>query len=924
MRLFLILKLIIACLILSQTGSFSQKKNTASISGIIINEGTNNPVYGCAILISELNLWTVSDDKGYYKIDNIQTGKTYTIKTSVLGMEQFEKKISFLQSKEYKLDIALKEISYSVDEVTILAEEKSGLGSSSSIKKTAIEHLQPSSLKDVMQLLPGEVSSNPDLSRPAQISIRDIGTDNNSSLGTAILVDGSPVSNNSDLLFSTPTNMSGVDVRQIATEYIVSVDVIRGIASASHGDLTSGAVIVKTKSGVSPLIVKGTLNPQIKSGYVSKGFDLGNKRGGINIDANYTSSSDSKVTPHAGFDRIGILLGYSNTFMRSTTPLSFNVKGKYTKTLDFEKTDPDLIVSEEKYESSEKGFRLNLYGKWGLKKSLLSNLNYNFSLNTRNQEVYNKKIVSLGYIQPISNARKDTLMEGVYAPSEYYSEMWVKGKPIDIFAKISADAVISKGNLHSKLLYGIDYRSSGNNGKGKIYDELRPPRVSSGKANRPRPYNEIPFLTQYSLFLENKLTFPVGNDLLRVQAGVRYNNFQPENIFDSELKQTLEPRINVKYSFLMPEENKLFNNLSVFGGYGIQSKSPTLAYLYPDNAYFDLNSFNYFSNNADERLLLVSTRVIDPTNKLEPIEVTKYEAGVEGEVNGMKFMLTGYHEKSDNGLTFETNHSFKEFYKWNIDDPNIIYQPGVPPVIDLNRPSEVDTFITSYSKPQNTRVMIKKGVEYRFDFNKIESLSTSFNINGAYRYQKSYNGSERFSLPYGDGANQPPYVGVYNAGKGEEYRRFNTNIVAITHLPKLRLVFSTTLQIIWKNSYRYFLGGGQPWEYTTDNSTHLVEAPIALIDKNGTRREVSKEEILSQEFDYYISKSTIESYKTESQPIHYQLNLKVTSEIGEKAKFAFFANNFTMHNPTYKSKRSNNIIKLNSSVYFGLELSFLL
>jgi len=174
----------------------------------------------------------------------------------------------------------------------------------------------------------------------------------------------------------------------------------------------------------------------------------------------------------------------------------------------------------------------------------------------------------------------------------------------------------------------------------------------------------------------------------------------------------------------------------------------------------------------------------------------------------------------------------------------------------------------------------------------------------------------------GNSAEQLPFVAVYPAGSGKERTRFNTNIITVTHIPKLRLVFTTTLQVIWKNSSKYILGGGQPWSYSNSTGDYIVKAPIALIDKKGTRYDISKEDILNVEYDDYLVKSTPEFFKTDIQPVHYQLNLKVSSEIGSKAKFAFFAYNFTMHNPKYKSKRNNQAISLNSSLYFGLELTF--
>ena len=912
-----------------QTSVFSQKVVTSSISGKVI-DANNKPVFGCAVVIVELNLWTTTNDNGYYKISKILTGKEYTIATSSLGMEAFEKKILFSESKEYNLDISIREVSFEMEEVVILATEKSGLGSSSNIQKTAIEHLQPTSLKDVMQLLPGQISLSPDMSDASTISIRDISDDDykgddNSSFGTAIIVDGAPVSNNGDL---QPGSGGGVDVRQISTDNIESVEIIRGIASVAYGDMTSGAVIVKTKSGKSPLNAKVTLNPNIKKVYLGKGFLLNKNRGAVNFDVDYTSSIDKKINAYKGFDRVSAQLGYSNTFMRSTVPLTFNFKGKYTQTVDSEKIDPDVIISDEELTSSEQGYNINMYGKWGLKKKLISNLNYNLSVNLRNQESFEKELVTLGYVQAISNARNDTLMQGVYAPAEYYSEVTYKGRPFDVFAKISGNALTQKGDILNTVLYGADYRLNGNNGEGKVYDELRPPRLGGMTGARPRAFSDIPSFSQYSIFLEDNLTLPISKTVLFIQAGVRYNNFQPESIFKSKLKTTIEPRINLKYYILNPDNNRLFEKLSVFGGYGIQSKSPSINHLYPANVYFDLGSLNYFAENPDERLLLISTRVLETNNDdLEPIEVTKYEAGIDGGIKNFKFLFNAYYEKSDNGISFSAQYDFLEFYRWDQYDPNIIKPVGAPPIVDLTNPTEIDTFIAKCPKPMNNQIMIKKGIEYRFDFGKIKAIQTSININGGYLYTKNYSNTESQILNYGDGAGQLSYVSVYDAGTGKERTRFNSNIIAITHIPKLRLVFTTTLQIIWENSFRYFRGGEQYTDYSDPDNVLVVNEPIALIDKNNIRYDVSSQELkdmVGDDYKYYISKAREEYFYTEDPPVHYQLNLKVTSEIGSKAKFSFFANNFTMNNPKYKKIRDKEFTNLNSSLYFGLELTFIL
>lgn len=920
--------LVLVLIVSAQLAVFSQDTKVSSLSGTVINKETREPEMGCIVVIVEMNMWGMTDLDGSYRIDKIPTGGTYTIKTSSLGLETLEASLKFAESKEYVMDFAPSTMSFEMEEVVVLAKEKKGLGSSSDISQEAMEHLQPVSLKDVMQLLPGQLSENPDLSSKAQISIRDIGEDANSSLGTAIIVDGAPVSTNADMQTRSTSNSSvdggGLDVRQIATNNIESVEVIRGIASVQYGDLTSGAVIVKTKAGATPMNAKISINPNIKKAYLGKGFRLSKNLGALNVDVDYTSSINSKITPYNGFKRLSGQLGYSKTFMTSSIPLSFNLTSKYFQTVDSEKSDPDFISQNEEYSSSNRGINLGLHGKWNLKKLLITNLDYSFSYSTNRQELYSKEIISLGYIQPISNARTDTLMEGVYAPSEYYSEMTVDGKPFNLYAKLAASKVIHKGKVLNKILYGFDYRTSGNNGEGRMYDELRPPRLGGGDATRPRPYNEIPDMTQFSLFLSDNLTLPLGHTVFFLEAGMRFNNYQPVGLFKGEIETSIEPRINLKYEFLNQDNNNFFDELAVFGGYGVHSKSPTALHLYPDLAYYDLNSFNYFASDPLERLLLVSTRVLETSNPdLTPYTNTKYELGVEAAVNKVTFKINAYYENQNDGLSFTNEAAFLEFYRWNIDDPNIIFPPGVPPIVDLENPTEVDTFISNFNKPINSRTLIKKGIEYVINLGTIQSLKTRLNVTGAYLLTRSYSNVEQQSLPYGNGATQLPYVGIYPSGEGTERIRFNSNITAVTHIPRLRLIFSTTLQLIWKNSYQYFLGDDQPWDYTNSNGSYIVKAPIALVDKAGVRREVSKEEILTPEYDYYLTKYKPNYFDQDNQPVHYQLNLKVTSEIGSVAKFSFFANNFTMHNPRYKSVRSNSVLTLNNPLYFGLELTLI-
>ena len=288
----------------------------------------------------------------------------------------------------YKL--RLEEVSLAISEVTVTAKSGGKLNSSYSINKTAIEHLQATSLTDIMQLLPGVLTFNPSLTKINQITIRDLppitnGTavpNTTNALGTAIIIDGAQLTNDVNMqtrssdnnAFSTSSE-GGIDTRQIPINNVESIEVISGVASAEYGDLTSGAVIVRTKAGRAPLEVGFKTDPNIKQVSATKGFALGGNKGFFNANMDYSYSNKDNRSPSTTFNRITLGLGYSNTFNKERTPLSFNAKFNGHMTLDKQKEDPDM-KQERLYKAADKQASLNLYGNWMLNKSWITNLKY--------------------------------------------------------------------------------------------------------------------------------------------------------------------------------------------------------------------------------------------------------------------------------------------------------------------------------------------------------------------------------------------------------------------------------------------------------------------------------------------------------------------------------------------------------------------
>lgn len=139
-----------------------------------------------------------------------------------------------------------------IGEVLVTAAESKGSTSSSKIGREAIAHIQPSSIADLMELIPGGRATDPSFGAPQEIRLREADPSSSanyatSALGTQIQVDGIPISNDANLQYSTSygsiqeyANVNrGVDTRAISTDDIESVEIVRGIPSVEYGDLTS-------------------------------------------------------------------------------------------------------------------------------------------------------------------------------------------------------------------------------------------------------------------------------------------------------------------------------------------------------------------------------------------------------------------------------------------------------------------------------------------------------------------------------------------------------------------------------------------------------------------------------------------------------------------------------------------------------------
>ena len=271
---------------------------------------------------------------------------------------------------------------------------KAGESTASMISRQAIDHSQTSSLRDIMQLLPGAAITNPDLGSAHSITLRSVGGSDMNSLGTAIIVDGAPLSNNANMegISATINGVSssiagtsvsaggatpngGIDVRQLSTDNIESVEVIRGIPSVQYGDLTSGAVIINSKAGVEPLTIRLKADPKIYQVAASKGFKLGPDAGDLNVSGDYAYSNAKTTESYAHYRRFNLKGLWSKRFGDLNTTTSLDLKfGKDTRD-----KNPDDIRTLLASGGTNLGYRISTNGTWNINRGWLKTFRYDLS-----------------------------------------------------------------------------------------------------------------------------------------------------------------------------------------------------------------------------------------------------------------------------------------------------------------------------------------------------------------------------------------------------------------------------------------------------------------------------------------------------------------------------------------------------------------
>ena len=912
---------------------------TWSVSGRIAEAGSDIPVTGAVVRIGEDYLWAVSDAEGGFTFRNVQAGK-HVMEVSCLGFVNVVMEIDVTKDIE-GLDIRLKESSLALDEVVVTAQKaKDGLSTSHNLGRDALNHLQLSNMTDVAALLPGGKTINPDLTSENQFSLREGGSNaGNSAFGTAVEVDGVRLGNNASF-----GDMGGVDTRSVAVENIESIEVITGVPSAEYGDLSSGMVKINTRKGRTPVNLTFSVNPRTYQTSVSKGIDLQENNGVLNLSAEWARAVKKLISPYESYTRSGLTLSYSNTFakvLRFEAGFTGNIGGMDSK------DDPDAFTGEYEKER-DNVFRGNTSLTWLLNKSWVTNLKLDASVNFNDNLYHYHKYESYGSSQPAVHAEQEGYFLAERLPLTYFSDQIIDSKELDFAASLKYNWHKRWDDMKSSLKAGVQWKANGNVGEGEYYKD--PSLAANGY--RPRPYSQYPFMHNLSVYAEEHLTMPVASTKLEVTAGLRLENVFIKNSLYNK-KTTLSPRFNAKW--------QLSDGLSIRGGWGITEKLPSYHVLYPKQEYRDIQTYGFSHGDQTSYIYYTQPYTVVYNPELRWQRNSNSEIGIDAEFRGMKVSLVGFYNVTKGTYNFLNVY---EPYSYDIlQRPEGFVMPDNPQIkVDSQTgmmyvrgsqdeywtPMDVKVTDRTFAKStkQNNGADVKRaGAELVVEFPEIKPLKTTFRLDAAYTYTKYLN--EQLSAYYQKGWSHTTladrsyqYLGIYANGgnddsvtNGKITHNLDANLTAITHIPQARIIITCRLEAtLLRRSRNLSQYNGAEYAFTvseTDNNptggniydgkSYTAIYPVSYMDLDGNVHPFTVAQAADPDFANLILKSdNIYTFAQDGYGMYMSANLSITKEIGDHVSLSFFANNFTNSRPYVKSMATGVGAIFTPVFYYGL------
>lgn len=857
---------------------------------------------------------TQSGQRGEFRFTGLESGR-YRLRVTMLGYEAVDTTLTVQGSCSVAL--TMRSTATSIDEVVVTATEQKGMTSTSVIDRNAMEHLQPSSFADLMALLPGGMTSSPHTNQANVARLREVGISGSnyavSSLGTKFLIDGVPVGTDANMqALGTAADASrnvtdyGVDMRNIPTDNIETVEVVRGIPSVKYGDLTSGLISIHRKRTSTPLEARFKTDEYGKLLSVGKGFGL-RRNWVVNLDGGFFTSKADPRNKFETYHRINFSLRLHKYWnLHDGGLLYWDGSADYAGNIDNVKTDPEVQIHlEDKYKSTYHHGGLSSSLRYQPKDgSLLHHIALDYAANISVDKIDQTKYVFVDRDTHEPLSQENGEYDAPYLPTSYVTRYQVKGLPFYSNLRLEAMLRFATGPVKHEVSLGGEWQLNKNYGNGQVYDFRRPIDGSSGR--KPRSFKDIPATDNLAAYLQDEASLRLGRHKLTLMAGVRTSTMMNVGkAFAVHGQFYTDPRFNLLWD--LPQVKGWQVYLSA--GWGRMSKMPTILDLYPEKTYLDFVQLNYWNKNDALKRCNIRTYTIDNNNyTLRPAHSGKWEVRLGAARNGHSMYVTYFHETMNDGFRTRQhiipNLTYKRYDASAIDGDKLTAPPDLATL-----PYRTDTLLRTTAGMDNGTRIVKQGIEFQYFSPRIRVINTRLTVSGAWFHTTYTAGEPEYYVGSSQTVNgiivSNRYIGLYRWKNGYVKDQFNTNITADTYFNRIGLSVSVTAECFW-------LGR---------TLTPSREArPVAYVDVNGEQHPYTDADARDTYLQWLMLTHQSETDDVRRDRAYTSFNLKATKRIGRNISISLYADRILNIAPDYEE--NGFIIRRVFTPYFGMELNF--
>lgn len=890
-----------------------------------VTDMQGKPLSMATIQLMQSDINTTSREDGNFSIPLPVVSGDIVISVSYVGKATLTKTIVAGQLNTFQL-IRLNELNLKLPEVEINGVRKKTGASNSSVvfDKQAIEQAQALSVGDVLRYMPGQSMIRPGaaLQGASVITMRSAAPINseqsmNNAFGINMQIDGNAVNNNANMQMMNPSRNglmsanltppntlgdlsqkngsfnsdykgdvanNGIDLRQIQSENIESIEVVTGVASARYGDYSTGVILINRQAGLTPFRLNLRTNEGTVNAGVNKGFAISPSLGVMNISFDYLNSNDDPRNKLKSFQRIGGNMLWT-LYRKKANQFKNTLSIDYNTTIDRTRLDPD-DGNDRLTKFNDRNIRVSNRSELIFKKPWLYSLQLQLSYNRQRQESYSQYYLNTRNIIGIADAVETKTYEGYFAPGYYMAVQHVIGEPVNASGRLELTSFFKTKGLSYKLLLGVTHDYNANKGPGTLIFDDKPRFYQTGNKNdRARSFNFVPTMRNTGFYMENTINTRILNRYFTVNAGVRGDI---QNKFF-----TLSPRLNASW--------KLFNSLAWNFSYGIATKAPGLSQISPGNVYIDIPLVNAYTGNADQSVYLVHTEVIqNNNNQLRPYKSITYETGFNLDLKPIHASAFYFHRLQNNSFA-----SISQVVPITLPNYAVTTQTGQKPTYAPD--GTYKTYTVGYNKILNGNYNGTSGVELMVATDKIKSLSTSLSMNTAMYWSNYYKDFDEVYVP--DPATvdytQNALYGVYRNQRSKAVN-IKSTITSTTHIPSLRMALMLTGELFWVNRTEDLMTSVYPVGYYTRDMQYV---PLSSKDAEQSA------------YAHLLRSAKLDAVTYRPAALYPNIHLRLSKEIGDFLRFSFNAFNVLNIRPDSKSA-TGSIYYYNGRSAYGTELIF--